>query len=37
MSYRDPEFSEMIDGFIAVSAWDQTKKLPKEQVGPYSR
>ncbi|KAL5503847.1 PFK1 [Sanghuangporus vaninii] len=31
MSYRDPEFREMLDGFVAVSALDYTKKLPKEQ------
>ncbi|KAI5121210.1 hypothetical protein M0805_007220 [Coniferiporia weirii] len=28
MSYRDPEFRESMDGFIAVSALDPTKKVP---------
>lgn len=32
MSYRDPEFVEALEGFVAVSALDQDKKLPKEKV-----
>ena len=32
MSYRDPEFLESLEGFVAVSALDKNKKLPKEQV-----
>ena len=37
MSYRDPEFREMLDGFVAVSALDHTKKLPKDQVCMLNR
>ena len=32
MSYRDPEFVEALEGFVAVSALDHHKKLPKEKV-----
>lgn len=32
MSFRDPEFCESLDGFVAVSELDYTKKVPKEQV-----
>ena len=32
MSFRDPEFIEALEGFVAVSALDQDKKLPKEKV-----
>jgi len=32
MSYRDPEFCESLDGFIATSSLDHTKKLSKEKV-----
>ena len=32
MSFRDPEFVESLEHFVAVSSLDHTKKLPKEQV-----
>lgn len=32
MTYRDPEFLEGLDGFVAVSSLDHRKKLPKDQV-----
>jgi len=31
MSLRDPEFAEGLEGFVAVSAWDNTKRLHKDQ------
>ncbi|EJD06466.1 6-phosphofructokinase [Fomitiporia mediterranea MF3/22] len=31
MSYRDPEFCEALEGFVAVSALDFSRKLPKDQ------
>ncbi len=32
MSVGDPECSECLEGFVAISALDSTKRLPKEQV-----
>ncbi|KAH8117709.1 6-phosphofructokinase [Phellopilus nigrolimitatus] len=31
MSFRDPEFCESLEGFVAVSALDHTKKVAKEK------
>ena len=35
MSYRDPEFIDTLDNFVATSALDHTKKLPKDKVSGF--
>ena len=32
MSYRDPEFIDTLENFVATSSLDHTKKVPKEKV-----
>lgn len=32
MALRDPEFKESLEGFYAVSAIEEGKKLPEDQV-----